>query len=71
VSLTGTRAGPGLGLGLPTGGSGSATVTAGATAAYTLSVGGAGVAGNCLGVFDASTSVLIRPNWSFRERKAS
>jgi hypothetical protein len=45
VSLTGTRAGPGLGLGLPTGGSGSATVTAGATAAYTLSVGGAGVAG--------------------------
>ncbi|MGD0758210.1 MAG: SBBP repeat-containing protein [Candidatus Sulfotelmatobacter sp.] len=45
VSLTGTGAGPGLGLGLPTGGSGSATVAAGATAAYTLSIGGAGLAG--------------------------
>jgi hypothetical protein len=45
VSLTGTGANPGLGLGLPSGGSGSATVTAGATAAYTLSVGGAGLAG--------------------------
>jgi hypothetical protein len=45
VNLTGTGAGPGLGLGLPTGGSGSATVAAGATAAYTLSVGGAGLAG--------------------------
>jgi hypothetical protein len=45
VSLTGTGAGPGLGLGLPAGGSGSATVAAGATAAYTLSVGGAGLSG--------------------------
>jgi Beta-propeller repeat/Abnormal spindle-like microcephaly-assoc'd, ASPM-SPD-2-Hydin len=45
VSLTGTGAGPGLGLGLPTGGSGSATVAAGATASYTLAVGGAGLSG--------------------------
>jgi hypothetical protein len=45
VSLTGTGANPSLGLGLPTGGSGSATVTAGATAAYTLSIGGEGLAG--------------------------
>jgi hypothetical protein len=45
VSLTGTGASPGLGLGLPAGGSGSVTVTAGAPAAYTLSIGGAGLAG--------------------------
>jgi len=45
LSLTGTGASPGIGLGLPTGGSGSATVAAGATADYTLSIGGAGVAG--------------------------
>jgi hypothetical protein len=45
VSLTGTGAGPSLGLGLPTGGSSSATVAAGTTAAYTLSIGGAGLAG--------------------------
>jgi hypothetical protein len=53
VSLTGTGANPSLGLGLPTGGSGSATVTAGATAAYTLSIGGQGLAGTasltCIG----------------------
>ena len=45
VSLIGTGANPSLGLGLPTGGSGSDTVTAGATAAYTLTIGGEGLAG--------------------------
>jgi parallel beta-helix repeat protein len=45
VSLTGTGVAQGLGLSIATGGSGSATVVAGATAKYSLSIGGGGMSG--------------------------
>ena len=54
VAITGTGQTPGPGLGLPPGGADTATVSAGGTATYTLSVGGAGIAGTvsltCTGV---------------------
>jgi hypothetical protein len=45
VSLTGSGVSYGLGLGIATGGSTSTTVAAGATAKYSLSIGGAGMNG--------------------------
>jgi hypothetical protein len=45
VTLTGIGAAPGVGLGIASGGSNSATVAAGATAQYSLSIGGAGMSG--------------------------
>jgi len=45
VPLTGTGVPPGLGLGIAAGSSGSATVTPGATAKYSLSIGGEGMSG--------------------------
>jgi len=45
VSLTGTGVSQGLGLSIATGGSGSAIVEAGATAKYSLSIGGGGMRG--------------------------
>lgn len=45
ISLTGTGAGPNLGLGVPSGGSSSITLQAGASGSYTLTIGGAGIAG--------------------------
>jgi hypothetical protein len=45
VSLSGTGGAPNLGLGIASGGSNSATVAAGATAEYSLSIGGQGVSG--------------------------
>jgi hypothetical protein len=45
LSGTGTTAAPTLGLGIPSGSSSSATVAAGVAASYTLTLGGAGLAG--------------------------
>ena len=61
VALTGTGA-AGLGLGTPADGSNAATVSAGATAKYTLVIGGNGLSGSvtltCTGAPRASTCTL-------------
>jgi Abnormal spindle-like microcephaly-assoc'd, ASPM-SPD-2-Hydin/Beta-propeller repeat len=69
VSLAGTGVPPGLGLGVASGGSSSATVAAGATAKYSLSIGGAGMSGtaslSCTGApADAICTVPATENLS-------
>jgi hypothetical protein len=59
VSLSGIGGAQSLGLSIATGGSSSATVIAGSTASYTLSIGGAGMAGtaslSCTGAPSGAT----------------
>ncbi|HEX4920152.1 MAG TPA: choice-of-anchor D domain-containing protein, partial [Candidatus Bathyarchaeia archaeon] len=63
VSFAGTGLSFGLGFVMPSGSSSSATVTPGATANYTLSIGGAGVSGtaslSCIGAPEGATCNVV------------